>query len=476
MQNAKRGTTACPHGAPYRLHLHLNFASCILHFELREFAMFITRKSLPRRTILRGLGATLALPLLDAMVPAMTPALRGAAAPTRRFGAIFVPMGERPSHWTPATTGAGFEFSPILKPIETFRDSITVVSNLDRPLQGTHAVSSGTWLTGSAPKRTEAEDFLAGTSLDQVIAGRIGGDTVFPSIEIATEDLTGYVGACDVGYSCAYMNTISWKTPTSPMPLETNPRVVFERFFGRPGSAEQRLLRMRQNRSILDSVKGDVSALERGLGARDRVRLDEYLDHVREIESRIQRAERQAGTSVTPPAAPIGIPDSWEEHAGVMFELMALAFEADLTRVFSFMLNREASQLVFPSLGFNEPWHHVSHHGNEPQKLELLVKLNTWQIEVFGRFLARLRSTPDGDGNLLDHSVLLWGSGMSDSNSHSPLDVPYLMVGKGGGLFTGDRHLAAPKGTQLASVMLTVAQKFGAEVDRFGVSSSAFAL
>src|SRR5688572_6620153 len=312
--------------------------------------MFITKKSLSRRTVLRGMGATLALPLLESMVPALTAQNRTAAAPVPRFGAIFVPMGERPSHWTPATTGAGFEFSPILEPLAPFRDSIIVVSNLDRPLQGTHAVSSGTWLTGSAPKRTEAEDFLAGTSLDQVIARQIGRDTVFPSLEIGTEDLTGYVGACDVGYSCAYMNTISWKTPTTPMPLETNPRVVFERLFGRPGSPEQRLRRMRQNRSILDSVQGDVTTLERGLGPRDKARLDEYLEHVREIEGRIQRAEQQSETRLTAPNAPIGVPETWEEHATVMFDLMALAWEADLTRVFSFMLNREASQLVFPNL------------------------------------------------------------------------------------------------------------------------------
>jgi hypothetical protein len=438
--------------------------------------MFITKTALSRRTVLRGLGATLSLPLLEAMVPALTPTVKTAAAPVKRFGAVFVPMGERPSHWTPPTTGANFEFSPILKPIEGFRDHVTVVSNIDRPLAGTHAVSTGTWLTGTAPKRTEAEDFVAGTSLDQLIARQIGRDTVYPSVEIGTEDFTGYVGACDVGYSCAYMNTISWKSPTTPMPMETNPRVVFERMFGRPGSVADRVTRMQQNRSILDSVTGDVATLERGLGARDRVRLDEYLEHVREIEARIQRAERQAASDISVPVAPVGIPDSWEEHATVLFDLMAVAFEADVTRVFTFMLNREASQLVFPSLGFNEPWHHVSHHGNEPEKLALLVKLNTWQIEVFGRFLGRLRSTPDGDGTLLDHSALLWGSGMSDSNTHSPLDIPYLMVGKGAGAFAGNRHHAAPKGTQLADVMLTVAQKFGVETDRFGVSTAAFGL
>jgi hypothetical protein len=438
--------------------------------------MFITKTALSRRTVLRGLGATLSLPLLEAMVPAFTATARTAAAPTKRFGAVFVPMGERPSHWTPTTTGVNFEFSPILKPIESFRDHVTVVSNIDRPLQGTHAVSTGTYLTGCAPKRTEAEDFVAGTSLDQIIAGKIAGDTVFPSLEIGTEDFTGYVGACDVGYSCAYMNTISWKTPTTPMPMETNPRVVFERMFGRPGSTEERLRRMEQNRSILDSVKGDVSSLERGLGARDKVRLDQYLEHVREIEQRIQRAEKQATTEITIPVAPVGIPDSWEEHATVMFDMMALAFEADMTRVFSFMLNREASQLVFPDLGFNEPWHHVSHHGNEAYKLELLVKLNTWQISLFGKFLERLKQTPDGDGSLLDHSAIVWGSGMSDSNTHSPLDVPFLMVGKGAGAFTANTHHAAPKGTQLANVMLTIAQKYGAEMDRFGVSTGAFAL
>ena len=438
--------------------------------------MFITKSSVSRRTVLRGIGATLSLPLLDAMVPALTRTALTAATPTKRFGAIFVPMGERPSHWTPSTSGANFEFSPILKPIEKFRDYVNVVSNIDRPLQGTHAVSTGTWLTGSAPKRTEAEDFIAGTSLDQIIAGQIAKDTVFKSLEIATEDQSGYVGACDVGYSCAYMSTISWQSPTAPMPMETNPRVVFERMFGRPGSPDDRLLRMRQNRSILDSVRGDVASLEKGLGTRDRVRLDQYLEHVREVESRIQRAEKKAATDLEIPLAPVGIPATWEEHATIMFDLMALAYEADLTRVFSFMLNREASQLVFPDLGFNEPWHHVSHHGNEPEKLALLVKLNTWQIELFGKFIDRLKATPDGDGSLLDHSVLLCGSGMSDSNTHSPLDVPYLMVGKGGGAFTGDRHIAASKGTQLANVMLTVAQKYGVEIDKFGVSTSAFAL
>jgi hypothetical protein len=433
--------------------------------------MFITKTSLSRRAVLRGMGATLALPFLDAMVPASTALARTAANPALRFGAVFIPMGERPGFWTPKTTGAGFEFSPILKPLESLRDSVVVVSNLDRPSGGTHAVSTATWLTGAAPKRTEAEDFLAGTSLDQIIAGQIGRDTVLPSLEIATEDQAGYIGACDVGYSCAYMSTIAWKGPTIPLPMQINPRVVFERMFGRPGSIADRIARMRGDQSILDSVRRDVESLERGLGTRDRARLSEYLDHVREIEQRIERAERQAASDVRIPDAPVGVPASFEEHVNVLFELMAVAYEADLTRVFTFMMNREASQVVFPNLGINEPWHHISHHGNDPDKLASLVKINTWQVSLFAKFLERLRSTPDGDGSLLDHSMILWGSGMSDSNSHSALDVPLLLAGKAGGRLKGDRHVAAPRGTPLANAMLDVAQTFGAETDRLGVST-----
>ena len=441
--------------------------------------MFLTKMALPRRTFLRGMGTTLALPLLDAMVPAATVLAQTPARPPRRFAAAFSPNGMIMSHWTPAQAGTVFDLPPILKPLEAHRDRMVIVTGLNNGPQreGGHALASPCWLTGMLhPKQTEGYDLEAGTTIDQVLATKYGGDTLFPSLEITAEDFTTQVGSCEVGFSCAYLNTISWRTPTQPLPMELNPRLVFERMFGRPGSTAERVARMQQNRSILDSVTADVTSLERGLGARDRVRLDQYLEHVREIEARIQRAERQATSEITVPVAPVGIPDSWEEHATVMFDLMALAFEADITRVFTFMLNREASQLVFPNLGFNEPWHHVSHHGNEPEKLALLVKLNTWQIEIFSKFLGRLRSTPDGDGSLLDHSALLWGSGMSDSNTHSPLDVPYLMVGKGAGAFGGNRHHAAPKGTQLANVMLTIAQRFGVESERFGVSTGAFAL
>src|SRR5882762_9608619 len=268
--------------------------------------MFITKLSLPRRTFLRGMGVTLALPLLESMVPALTATAKTAANPQRRFGAIFVPLGERPGHWTPVKIGGDFEFTPILKPLEPFRNHVTVVSELCDPLDG-HAVTVAAWLSGSIPFRTIAENVKAGTTVDQVIASKIGQDTPLPSLELATEDFTGWIGGCDTAYSCAYMNTISWKTPTTPLPMEINPRVVFERMFGRPGTRAQRLERMQEDRSILDSVREDVVDLQKRLGSKDRARLSEYLDHVREIEERIQKAEKQASNKVTVPDAPIGI-------------------------------------------------------------------------------------------------------------------------------------------------------------------------
>src|SRR5262244_3092373 len=282
--------------------------------------MFTMKKHLSRRTVLRGIGATVALPFLEAMVPALTPVGKTAASPLMRFAVVFVPLGERPGYWTPSKTGADFEFTPILKPLEPFRNWITIVSELCNPLDG-HAVSVAAWLSGSIPFRTIAENVHAGITVDQVIANKIGQDTPFPSLELATEDFTGWIGGCDTAYSCAYMNTISWKNETTPLPMEINPRVVFERLFGRPGTSAQRLARMQDNRSILDSVREEASELQKRLGSKDRARLDEYLDHVREIEERIQKTEKQASTRVEAPDAPIGIPDSFEEHALLMYDL-----------------------------------------------------------------------------------------------------------------------------------------------------------
>jgi hypothetical protein len=432
--------------------------------------MFITKMSLSRRTVLRGMGATIALPFLDSMVPALTAQAKTAATPVRRFGAVFVPLGERPGYWAPATVGSNFEFSPILMPLESFRDSLTIVSDLCTPIDG-HAPTVAAWLTGSLAKKTIAEDVLLGTSIDQALAKQIGRETVLPSIEVATEDFTGYIGGCDTQYACAYMNTISWLTPTTPQPMEINPRILFERMFGRAGTNAQRVARMRKSQSILDSVRDDVTELEGGLGVRDRTRLNEYLQNVREIEQRIQRAEQQATTVKTVPDAPVGVPDSFEEHVALMFDLLAVAYEADITRVFTFMMNRDASQRVYPNLGITEPHHAMSHHSKDPQKIANLVKLNTWQVSLFGKFLDKMRSTPDGDGSLLDHSIILYGSGMSESDLHLRLDIPTLLAGTGAGLLKGNRHIKAPKETPVGNLLLDIANKFGCEIDSFGLST-----
>ena len=432
--------------------------------------MFITKMSLPRRTFLRGMGVTLALPLLDSMVPAFTALASTAANPQRRFGAIFVPLGERPGFWTPKTVGADFEFTPILKPLEPFRSHTTIVSELCDPLDG-HATTVAAWLSGTVPKRTIAEDVHNGVTIDQVIAKQIGQDTVFPSLELATEDFTGYIGGCDTQYACAYMNTLSWANPTTPLPMEINPRVTFERMFGRAGTASQRLAHMQRDRSILDSVKDDVKDLQGGLGPRDRSRLTDYLENVREIEQRIQKAEKQATTSVTVPDAPIGVPESFEEHVALQFDLLALAYEANITRVFTFMMSRDASQRVYPNLGFAEPHHSCSHHGNNPEKLANLVKLNTYHVSLFAKFVKKLESTPDGDGSLLDHLTILYGAGISNSTRHSGDNLPILLVGGGAGTLKGGRHLTYAGKPSMANLLVTLMDKMDVPVEHLGGST-----
>jgi hypothetical protein len=430
---------------------------------------FLTRRALPRRTFLRGAGAALALPLLDAMVPAlhaMTP------APRRRLGFVYVPNGIIMDQWTPATVGADFELPTILRPLEPVKDSLVVVSNLARAeVNSNHAVSSACWLTGVPPKRTDGPDFRAGTSIDQIVAQQIGQDTIFPSLEVATEDFTGLQGACDPGYSCAYMNTLNWRSPTSPLPMEINPRVVFERLFGGGGTAEARLARMRTDRSILDFVVEDLKDLEAGLGASDRGRLHEYVDHVREIERRIERAEAQAHTQLDVPPEPVGVPESYEEHVALMFDLLALAYQADLTRVFTFMLAREVSQRTYPDLGVTEPHHAVSHHGNRAESIAAHTKVNVYHMQLFARFIERLRATPDGDGSLLDHSLIVYGSGMSDGNGHTGGPLPLAIVGGGAGRVHGNRHIETPARTPMANLLLSLSQKFDVAHDTFGVST-----
>jgi hypothetical protein len=434
--------------------------------------MFVTKRALPRRTFLRGLGVTVALPLLESMVPALTALAQTPAKPRTRFGAVYIPNGAIVEQWIPDEVGTGFAFKPILKPLEPFKDQVVIVTNLTRSHPGSqvgdHAVSAAGFLTGVWPKRTEAEDVLANTTIDQVVAQQIGQETPFPSIELATEDFTGYVGACSPGFNCAYLNTISWRTPSTPLPMDINPRVVFERMFDGGATAAQRAARIRDERSMLDSISEEAGRLTRSLGPRDRARVSEYLDNLREIERRIQRAEAHATADVTF-EAPVGVPDSFEEHVGLMFDLLAIAYQADITRVFTFMLSRELSQRTYPQIGVTEQHHSVSHHTNDPQKIAQNVKVNTYHVTLFSRFLDKLRSLPDGDGSLLDHSLIMYGGGMGNPNPHASDPLPVL--GVGGGVGKGYRHVKVAQRTPVGNLWLSVAEKYGARPDTFGDSN-----
>ena len=415
------------------------------------------------------MGAAIALPLLDAMVPALTPFAKAAAAPRTRFGAIYIPNGAIVDEFFPKSFGTNWEFTPILKPLEPFKNQIVVVKNLTRSHPGSqvgdHAVSVGGYLTGVWPKRTEAEDVFANTTIDQVVAKQIGQDTPLPSLEVATEDFTGYVGACSPGFSCAYLNTISWSSPTTPLPMEINPRTVFERLFGQAGTAASRATHSRQQKSILDSITAEATDLRSSLGSRDRTRVTEYLDNLREIERRIQQAEAHGASNVSV-GAPIGVPDSWEEHVGLLYDLVAAAFQADVTRVFTFMLARELSQRTYANLGVTEQHHTVSHHGNDPDKIAKNVKINTYHMQLFARFLEKLKTTEDGDGTLLDHTVIISGGGMGNPNGHLTDPLPVVCVG--GGLGKGYRHVELPTRTPVGDLWLAVAHKFGNNMKQFG--------
>ncbi len=434
--------------------------------------MFITKRALPRRLFLRGLGVAVGLPFLESMVPAMTALAQTPARPKTRFGAIYFPNGAIVEQWIPDQAGAGFEFKPILKPLEKFKDQMVIVSNLTRSHPGSqvgdHAVSAAGFLTGVWPKRTEAEDVLANTTIDQVVAQHIGQDTPFPSIELATEDFTGYVGACSPGFNCSYLNTISWRTPSTPLPMDINPRVVFERMFDGGASAAQRAARRRDERSMLDSISEEAGRLNGMLGARDRVRVAEYLDNLREIERRIERAEAHAMGDVAFDA-PVGVPDSFEEHAGLMYDLLAVAYQADVTRVFTFMLSRELSQRTYPQIGVTEQHHSVSHHGNDPQKIAQNVKVNTYHATLFSRFVDKLKASPDGDGSILDHSLIIYGGGMGNPNPHASDPLPVLAVG--GGVGKGHRHVKLTPRTPVGNLWLTIANKYGDRMDSFGESN-----
>jgi hypothetical protein len=435
--------------------------------------MFITKMSLPRRTFLRGMGVTLALPLLDAMVPAATALASTAASRPSRFAFMYVPHGADMASWTPTDAGKNFALSTTLKAggLEPFRDSLVVVSNLKRA--GTvvemHAAAASGWLSGAIPKRTEGEDYRVGTTIDQVLARRIGQATAFPSLEFATEDFTGYVGGCTPGFSCAYMNSISWASPTTPLPMEINPRSAFERLFGDGGSDRERHARLQEDQSILDGILDQARGLNARLGEHDRSKLSSYLDNVREVERRIQQAETQHAQELILTDKPLGIPDSFGDHVALIFELMAIAMQADLARVFTFMMSRESSQRTFPEIDIADPWHVVSHHGDQPEKVVRNAKINALCLRMFARFLERLQSTPDGTGSLLDHSLLFYGSGMANSNVHATDPLP--MIAAGGGAGSGNRHLVLPQKTEIGNLWLSVANKSGSELTSFGEST-----
>ena len=437
--------------------------------------MFISKKHLPRRTFLRGAGVALALPLLDSMVPAQTPIARTAAKPMSRLGFVYVPHGMIMDKFTPASTGRGWEFTPILKPLEAYRDQISIVSGLGHKAADStavHSLSPTTWLSGVRPKPTQGVDAYAGVTADQIAAQAIGQDTVLPSMELATEDHSGLIGACDRDYGCIYMNTLSWRTPTTPLPMEINPRKVFERMFGAGGNAALRKARLDEDRSILDGIRGEAKGLQRNLGAHDRATLDEYLENVREIERRIQLiGANLGGDDLALPEAPAGIPYSFEEHIKLMYDLVALAYQANVTRVATYMVSREVSNRTYPQIGVPDGHHATSHHQNRAEKIEKLVKIQTYHLSLFAGFLDRLRKTPDGDGNLLDHTVLLYGSNMSNSNAHNHYPLPNVIAGGGAGTLKGGQHLKEPDHTPMANLLVSVLNKAGVNAEKLGDST-----
>ena len=448
--------------------------------------MIITKMALPRRTFLRGIGATFALPLLDAMVPAFSATVKSAAKPVCRIGFIYVPngvaMNDSLNYWTPRGSGASFEFSPILAPLAPYRDRLTIISGLAQKQgeslgdgNGEHTRACATWLAGVHPKKTEGADIRLTTTADQIAAAQLGKETVLPSMEMISSEIDLVLGGqCEAGYSCAYMNTVSWQSPTTPLPVENNPSVVFDRLFGEGGNPDERLDRMKRKRSLLDRVNNDLARLQSSLGPGDRQRIAEYLDAVREVERRIQLAEEQNSNSDLPvPNRPIGIPAQYDEHLKLLYDLQWLAYQSDLTRVFSLMYGRELNSRNYPEIGISEPHHGLSHHGDRPEQIEKFSRLNTYQVELFGYFLDKLRSTPDGDGNLLDHTILLYGGAMSNPNVHLHVNLPLIVAGGGAGRLKGGRHLTFDPANNMpmTNLLVSLLDKAGVTIEKLGDST-----
>jgi hypothetical protein len=434
--------------------------------------MIITKKALPRRTFLRGVGATLALPLLDAMVPSLTALAATPANPVRRLGFVYIPMGFDSSRWTPPAEGRLTELSPTLSSLAKVADQLTIITNLElrNAYPGTHATSNCGFLSAATAKWTESTDYYLATTVDQIAAKQISQETRLPSLELAM-DLLDNVGQCDNGYACVYQNNLSWSSPTTPLPYEAHPRAVFERLFGEGGNASDRRAALRKKASLLDWVNDDISRLQRELGPGDRTKVSQYLDSVREVERRIQKAEAETADNRLPDLdRPVGVPAAYADHARLMFDLQALAFQADIARVTTFQLARETSTRTYAEIGVSDPHHPTTHHGNNPEKVAKVAMINAFHVSLFAYFLEKLKSTPDGDGSLLDHSLLLYGSGMSNPNIHSHTNLPILVAGGKAGK-KGALHIKYAEPTPLANLHLTLLERVGVHLDSFADSA-----
>jgi hypothetical protein len=434
--------------------------------------MIITKKALPRRTFLRGMGAAVALPLLDAMVPSMTALAKTPASPVRRLGFVYMPMGCDLPRWTPPGTGRLLELSPTLQSLAPVVDQLTVITNLElkNAYPGTHATSNAAFLSAAKAKWTESTDYYLGTTVDQIAASQIGQQTLLPSLELSM-DLLQTVGQCDNGYACVYQNNLSWSSPTTPLPAEAHPRIVFERLFGEGGSTADRRAALKKRASLLDWVRDDISRLQRDLGPEDRTRVGHYLDTVREVERRIQKAEAETGDQSLPDLdRPVGVPAAYADHARLMFDLQVLALQADVTRVITFQLARETSNRTYTEIGVSDPHHPLTHHGNDPDKIARMAKINAFHVSLFAYFLEKLKSTPEGDGSLLDHSLYLYGSGMGNPNVHDHVNLPILVAGGGAAGVKGARHLKYDEPTPLANLHLTLLERVGVRMDNFADS------
>ena len=444
--------------------------------------MIITKKHLPRRTFLRGLGASVALPLLDSMVPALTAQELTSALPVKRLGIIYVPNGVFMDNWTPPEGGSDFSLPSTMEPLAPFQDQMLVLTGLSNKMgdawpgegAGDHARAAGAYLTGVHPKKTEGADLQAGLSMDQIIARQLGQHTQLTSLELSLESREN-VGACDPGYACAYANTLCWSSATTPLPMENNPRVVFERLFGGNESTDPEAWRARreEDSSILDAVGDKIAKLQGDLGHRDQLKLDEYLESIRNAERRIQMAEAQSERELPVIEQPAGVPATFQEHAKIMFDLQLLAFQADLTRVITFMVGHETSQRAYPEIGVPDAHHPLSHHGGSAEKIEKLIRVNGYHEEMFAYYLDRMKNTPDSEGSLLDNSTILYGSGMSDGNGHNHHNLPTLIVGGGAGSIKGNRHLVYPREqeTPITNLFLDLLEKFDIPLESFGDST-----